>query len=101
MGLHTIGRIRRYTSGSIPIELGEMKRDTKTESYQLRSNPRKLITKRRFFAHLVHTGTKALVVNHLSLHPSGSTVTPGGGGGHSPWFWVPTAKRTPGAVAVG
>ena len=23
------------------------------------------------------------------------------GGGHSPWFWVPTAKRTPGAVAVG
>ena len=24
-----------------------------------------------------------------------------GGGGHSPWFWVPTEKRTPGAVAVG
>ena len=24
-----------------------------------------------------------------------------GGGGHSPWFWVPTAKWTPGAVAVG
>ena len=24
-----------------------------------------------------------------------------GWGGHSPWFWVPTAKRTPGAVAVG
>ena len=24
----------------------------------------------------------------------------GGGGGHSPWFWVPTAKRTPRAVAV-
>ena len=23
-----------------------------------------------------------------------------GGGGHSPWFWVPTAKRTSGAVAV-
>ena len=22
-------------------------------------------------------------------------------GGHSTWFWVPTAKRTPGAVAVG
>ena len=28
-------------------------------------------------------------------------VSSRGGGGHSPWFWVPTAKRTPGAVAVG
>ena len=24
----------------------------------------------------------------------------GGGGGHSPWFWVPTAKQSPGAVSV-
>ena len=24
-----------------------------------------------------------------------------GGGGESPWFWVPTAKLTPGAVAAG
>ena len=31
-------------------------------------------------------------------------VSEGGGGGrergHSPWFWVPTAKRTAGSVAV-
>ena len=31
----------------------------------------------------------------------GSGHPPTRGGGHSPWFWVPTAKRTPGAVAVG
>ena len=31
---------------------------------------------------------------------NGEAGAHGGGGGSSPWFWAPTAKRTPGAVAV-
>ena len=39
-----------------------------------------------------------------TLHVSVAKKLPcppgGGGGGHSPWFWVPTAKWTVGAVVV-
>ena len=40
------------------------------------------------------------VVGSCSLGVLQVVSTGGGGGGHSPWFWVPTAKRTLGVVAV-